>query len=79
MEELLEAAGLRTGRLYDARHTAGTLLLIRGVPDTIVDAITGWEPGQSARVRRRYQHLTGRVLRDTADKVGGLLWGQATD
>lgn len=73
-KELLEAAGLRAGRLHDARHTAGTLLLILGVPDTVVDAIMGWEPGQSARMRRRYQHLTNRVLRDTADKVGGLLW-----
>jgi hypothetical protein len=25
-------------------------------------------------MRRRYQHLTSRVLKDTADKVGGLLW-----
>ncbi|MGK5530959.1 hypothetical protein [Streptomyces sp. URMC 129] len=33
----------------------------------------GWEPGKSARMRRRYQHLTGRVLKDTADKIGGLL------
>ncbi|WP_435178963.1 tyrosine-type recombinase/integrase [Actinacidiphila sp. bgisy145] len=73
-KELLEAAGLRDGRLHDARHTAGTILLILGVPDTVVDAIMGWEPGQSARLRRRYQHLTSRVLKDTADKVGGLLW-----
>ena len=73
-KQLLEAAGLRDGRLHDARHTAGTILLILGVPDTVVDAIMGWEPGQSARMRRRYQHLTDRVLRDTADKVGGLLW-----
>ncbi|WP_254407212.1 site-specific integrase [Streptomyces sp. GMY02] len=73
-KELLGAAGLRDGRLHDARHTAGTILLILGVPDTVVDAIMGWEPGQSARMRRRYQHLTDRVLKDTADKVGGLLW-----
>ncbi|MFI1851799.1 hypothetical protein [Streptomyces sp. NPDC020480] len=26
-------------------------------------------------MRRRYQHLTSRVLKDTADKVGGLLRG----
>ncbi|MEC3995343.1 site-specific integrase [Actinacidiphila sp. DG2A-62] len=73
-KELLETAGLRDGRLHDARHTAGTILLILGVPDTVVDAIMGWEPGQSARMRRRYQHLTNRVLKDTAAKVGGLLW-----
>ncbi|MYZ39046.1 MULTISPECIES: site-specific integrase [unclassified Streptomyces] len=73
-KELLGATGLRDGRLHDARHTAGTILLILGVPDTVTDAIMGWEPGQSARMRRRYQHLTDRVLKDAADKVGGLLW-----
>lgn len=73
-KDLLKAAGLRAGRLHDARHTAATVLLILGVPDTVVDAIMGWEPGKSARMRRRYQHLTNRVLTDTADKIGGLLW-----
>lgn len=37
--------------------------------------VVGWEPGKSARMRRRYQHLTGRVLQDTAAKIDGLLWG----
>ncbi len=73
-KDLLKAAGIREGRLHDARHTAGTVLLILGVPDVVVDAIMGWEPGKSARMRRRYQHLTSRVLQDTAGKVGGLLW-----
>lgn len=73
-KDLLKAAGLRAGRLHDARHTAATVLLILGVPDTVVDALKGWEPGKSARMRRRYQHLTNRVLTDTADKIGGLLW-----
>ena len=76
---LLEAAGVRDGRLHDARHTAATVLLILGVPDAVVDRIMGWEPGNSARMRRHYQHLTGRVLRDTAAKVGGLLWPVAAD
>jgi hypothetical protein len=53
---------------------AGTILLILGVSDTVADAITGWEPGQADRMRRRYQHLTNRVLKDTAAKVGDLLW-----
>jgi integrase len=76
---LLKSAGIREGRLHDARHTTGTVLLILGVPDTVVDAIMGWEPGQSARMRRRYQHLTARVLEDTAEKVGGLLWASSGD
>lgn len=77
-KDLLKAAGVRDGRLHDARHTAGTVLLILGVPEVVVDAIMGWEPGKSARMRRRYQHLTAPVLRDTADKVGGLLWPVAS-
>lgn len=78
-KDLLKAAGVRDGRLHDARHTAGTVLLILGVPEVVVDAIMGWEPGKSARMRRRYQHLTDPVLRATADKVGELLWSQAAD
>ncbi|NEA72729.1 tyrosine-type recombinase/integrase [Streptomyces sp. SID13588] len=74
-KELLKAAGVRDGRLHDARHTAATVLLILGISDAVVDSIMGWEPGKSARMRRRYQHLTSRVLKDTADKIGGLLWG----
>ncbi|MFE7949945.1 tyrosine-type recombinase/integrase [Streptomyces sp. NPDC057426] len=74
-KELLKAADVRDARLHDARHTAATVLLILGVSDAVVDAIMGWEPGKSARMRRRYQHLTSRVLKDTAAKVGGLLWG----
>src|SRR4029434_8524271 len=30
---LLRAAGVRDGRLHDARHTAATVLLILGVPE----------------------------------------------
>lgn len=74
-KDLLKAAGVREGRLHDARHTAATVLLILGVPEAVVDRIMGWEPGKSARMRRRYQHLTGQVLQQTAAKVGGLLWG----
>lgn len=78
-KDLLKAAEVRDGRLHDARHTAATVLLILGVSDAVVDGIMGWEPGKSARMRRRYQHLTSRVLKDTADKIGGLLWPRAGD
>jgi integrase len=78
-KDLLKAAGVRDGRLHDARHTAATVLLILGVRDAVVDAIMGWEPGKSARMRSRYQHVTGGVLQATADKVGGLLWPVASD
>ncbi|WP_406139545.1 site-specific integrase [Streptomyces anulatus] len=74
-KDLLKSAKVRDGRLHDARHTAATVLLILGVPEAIVDRIMGWEPGKSARMRRRYQHVTGQVLQQTAAKVGDLLWG----
>ncbi|MEW2614532.1 site-specific integrase [Streptomyces sp. NPDC047880] len=74
-KDLLKSANVRDGRLHDARHTAATVLLILGVPEAVVDRIMGWEPGKSARMRSRYQHLTGQVLQQTAAKVGGLLWG----
>lgn len=78
-KDLLKAAGVRDGRLHDARHTAATVLLILGISDAVVDSIMGWEPGKSARMRRRYQHMTGPVLQQTAAKVGGLLWGPGPD
>ncbi|WP_079042048.1 site-specific integrase [Streptomyces aureus] len=74
-KKLLEDAGVRDGRLHDARHTAGTVLLLLGVPDVIVDAIMGWEPGGSARMRARYMHITGPMLQQVAKQIGDALWG----
>ncbi|MEU6652720.1 site-specific integrase [Streptomyces sp. NPDC046900] len=76
-KRLLQDAGVRDGRLHDARHTAATVLLLLGVPDVIVDAIMGWEPGGAARMRARYMHVTGPMLRKVADQVGEKLWGSS--
>jgi hypothetical protein len=35
-------AGLRDGRLHDARHTAATVLPILGVPERGVIGLMGW-------------------------------------
>ncbi len=43
-KRLLRDAGVRNGRLHDARHTAATVLLILGAPDVVIDSIMGWEP-----------------------------------
>ncbi|MEV8324078.1 tyrosine-type recombinase/integrase [Kitasatospora sp. NPDC056731] len=40
-KRLLREAGIRDGRLHDARHTASTVLLLLGVPERIVMAIMG--------------------------------------
>ncbi|MFH8787573.1 tyrosine-type recombinase/integrase [Streptomyces roseoverticillatus] len=74
-KKLLQDAGVRDGRLHDARHTAATILLLLGVPDVVVDAIMGWEPGGAARMRARYMHVTGPMLRNVAQQVGRALWG----
>ncbi|HEX6500164.1 MAG TPA: site-specific integrase [Micromonosporaceae bacterium] len=75
-KRLLRLAGLRDGRLHDARHTAATVLLILGVPERAVMGIMGWSNSSMAA---RYQHLTAQVHRDIARRVGGLLWKAETD
>ncbi|WP_405365699.1 tyrosine-type recombinase/integrase [Kitasatospora sp. NBC_00039] len=75
-KRLLREAGIRDGRLHDARHTASTVLLLLGVPERIVMAIMGWS---SASMAKRYQHVTDPMLHDVGRKIGGLLWGEAAD
>jgi integrase len=70
-KRLLVRAGVRDGRLHDARHTAATVLLLLGVPERAVMGLMGWSHSAMAA---RYQHLTGAVQRDVARRVGGLLW-----
>jgi integrase len=76
-KRLLKLAGLRDGRLHDARHTAATALLLLGVPERAVMGLMGWS---NSAMAARYQHITAQVRRDIAKRVGGLLWahqGQA--
>jgi len=72
-KRLLGLAGVRDGRLHDARHTAATVLLILGVAERAVMEVMGWS---SSAMARRYQHVTGQVRRDIAQRVGGLLWDE---
>jgi integrase len=74
-KRLLADGGLRDGRLHDARHTAATVLLILGVPERAVMGLMGWS---TTAMAARYQHVTGVVRGDVAQRVGGLIWG-ATD
>ncbi|MFI2370006.1 tyrosine-type recombinase/integrase [Streptomyces sp. NPDC018833] len=78
-KRLLRDAGVRDGRLHDARHTAATVLLLLGVPDVVVDSIMGWEPGGAARMCARYMHITGPMLRKVAQQVGDMLWESPKD
>ncbi|MGW2563150.1 tyrosine-type recombinase/integrase [Streptomyces sp. NPDC001514] len=74
-KRLLEDAQVRDARLHDARHTAGTVLMLLGVPDRVIDQIMGWEPGGAARMRARYLHVPDQLLKEVAQKIGTAIWG----
>jgi integrase len=60
-------------RLHDARQTAATLLLSRGVLASVAMEILGHS--QISLTLQNYSHVTAQLHRDTADKVGEALWG----
>ena len=70
-KRLLQLAGLRDGRLHDARHTAATVLLLLNVNDRVAMGLMGWS---SSSMTTRYQHITDKIRRDIAKQVGGLIW-----
>ncbi|MGA5470003.1 tyrosine-type recombinase/integrase [Streptomyces arboris] len=70
-KELLAAAGVRDGRLHDARHTAATVLLILGVSERAVMGLMGWS---TTAMAARYQHMVDTVRTDVARQVDGLIW-----
>ncbi|WP_226364754.1 tyrosine-type recombinase/integrase [Pseudonocardia sp. ICBG162] len=72
-KELLRDAGGRDDRLRDARHMAATVLLILGVPESAVMGLMGWS---TTAMAPRYQHITGVVRSDVAQRVGGLIRGR---
>ncbi|WP_051864503.1 tyrosine-type recombinase/integrase [Streptosporangium roseum] len=69
---LLKRAGVRDARLYDARHTASTLLVEQGVRIRVVQEILG-----HARVTttERYTHVAGALMQDASTRMGAALWG----
>ena len=69
---LLNAAGIRAARPHDARHTAATLLLEQGVDISVVQELLGHS---SVAVTKRYTHVTSKLAKDAADRMGEALWG----
>jgi integrase len=59
----------RDGRLPDARRTAA-MPLILGAPERAVMGLMGWS---TTAMTARYQHVTGVVRSDVAQRVGGLI------
>ncbi|MEV4704650.1 tyrosine-type recombinase/integrase [Actinoplanes sp. NPDC049316] len=70
-KKLLKDAGVRDGRLHDARHTAATVLMLLGVQERAAMDVMGWATTSMAA---RYQHVTDPVRADIARRVGGLIW-----
>jgi integrase len=73
-KRLLAAAGVRDGRLHDARHTAATVLLLLGVHERTIMGLLGWSTTEMAS---RYTHLVAPIHNDVASPLDGLLWASA--
>jgi integrase len=71
---LLAEAGLRDMRPHDARHTAATLLLAKGVDRRVVMDIMGWA---SEHMLKRYQHVVDEMRTEAATRIGSALFGSA--
>jgi integrase len=69
--ELMEAAGVRRVRLYDARHACLTFLATNGVPDVIVSAWAGH--ADLSFTKRTYVHPSASDLVAARDALAGLL------
>lgn len=69
---LLDTAGVKQIRLHDARHSAATVMLLKGVDQrTVMDTL-----GHSQiSVTAKYQHVVDEIKRDAAEAVAGALWG----
>jgi integrase len=73
-KRLLREAGLREGRLHDARHTAATALLVLRQPTPTVMSLMGWS---SESMAARYQHVTDAMRSQVASQLGELIWDSA--
>lgn len=70
--DILAEAGVSAVRLHDARHTAATIALAKGVPMRVVMEMLGHS---QIGVTSKYQHVVNEMQRDGADRVGDALWG----
>ena len=70
-KKLLKAAGVRDGRLHDARHTAATVLLLIGVHERTIMSVLGWS---TTAMVSRYAHVVAPIHSDVANRLDVLLW-----
>ncbi len=71
---ILRAAKVHDGRLHDARHTAGTLLVEQGVHIRVVQEVLGHT---RVTTTERYVHVASPQAQDAAARIGAALWGSA--
>lgn len=71
---LLDKAGVTQRRLYDARHSAATLMLAQGIELRVAMALLGHS---QVSVTVRYQHAVDRLKREAAEKMEVGMWGQS--
>lgn len=69
---LLVEAGVKPYRLHDARHSAATILMLRGVQPRVVQDILGHS---QISVTMRYQHAVDELKKDAAAQMGAAIWG----
>ena len=72
-QEVLAEAGADGHSLYDARHTAATLLAEEGADIQQVKEQLGH--AQISTTSRYYLHATDRLAKDSAARLGGALFG----
>lgn len=69
---LLTKAGVAPIKLHAARHTAATIMLLRGVDPRIVMDVMGWSQISTAA---NYQHAVKEAQRQAADAMDAAIWG----
>jgi integrase len=70
---LLKGAGLPAMRFHDLRHTAATLMLLKGVPTKIVSEMLGH--ASVAITSDTYSHVLPSMQEDAAAAMASVLWG----
>jgi integrase len=75
-QRAVRRAGVPRIRLHDARHTAATLMHLRGVPVAVISAWLGHST--AAFTMRTYVHSQADELRGAADVLGSALRGSVT-
>ena len=74
-QEACERAGIRNLRIHDLRHTATTIMFLRGIPEAIIRKLTG----HRSRELERYEHLSPLLKQQTVELIAKELSGTATD